>query len=53
MRFADLKRKVNIDSSGQLDFHLKKMDTLITTNEEAHYYLQSFQEERTWTPRIS
>jgi len=39
MRFADLKRKVNIDSSGQLDFHLKKMDTLITTNEEGHYAL--------------
>jgi DNA-binding HxlR family transcriptional regulator len=39
MRFADLKRRFNIDSSGQLDFHLKKLDMLITTNEEGKYTL--------------
>ena len=39
MRFADLKRTFKIDSSGQLDFHLKKLDTLITTNGEGRYAL--------------
>ena len=39
MRFSDLKRKFNIDSSGQLDFHLKKLDILITTNGEGKYAL--------------
>ncbi|MEM2936327.1 MAG: helix-turn-helix domain-containing protein [Candidatus Bathyarchaeia archaeon] len=39
MRFADLKRKFNIDSSGLLDFHLKKLDALITVNEEGRYTL--------------
>jgi DNA-binding HxlR family transcriptional regulator len=39
MRFAELKSKFNIDSSGQLDFHLKKLESLIATNEEGCYTL--------------
>ncbi|MHA1907387.1 MAG: ArsR/SmtB family transcription factor [Candidatus Thorarchaeota archaeon] len=38
-RFADLKRKLRIDSSGLLDFHLKKMQDIITTNERGNYEL--------------
>jgi len=30
MRFADLKRQFDIKSSGLLDFHLKKLDALVT-----------------------
>ena len=37
--FADLKRKLKIKSSGKLDFHLKKMDTVITTNKGGQYTL--------------
>lgn len=39
MRFADLKRKMKIKSSGQLDFHRKKMDTVITTDRDGLYTL--------------
>jgi hypothetical protein len=38
-RFADLKRKLKIDSSGLLDFHLKKMESIITTNRDGLYIL--------------
>ncbi len=37
--FADLKRKLKISSSGLLDFHLKKLDDLITVNEGGCYSL--------------
>lgn len=37
--FADLKRKLNIKSSGKLDFHLKKLENLITINKEGKYIL--------------
>ena len=37
--FADLKRYLKIDSSGLLDFHLKKLDDLITINDEGNYTL--------------
>ncbi len=39
MRFADLKRKFKIESSGQLDFHLKKMEILLATNQLGEYEL--------------
>ncbi len=39
MRFADLKRKFKIESSGQLDFHLKKMNILLVTNPLGEYEL--------------
>jgi DNA-binding HxlR family transcriptional regulator len=39
MRFADIKRKLKIESSGLLDFHLKKLDDLITINKEGLYTL--------------
>ena len=39
MRFADIKRKFKIESSGQLDFHLKKMEILLTTNAMGEYEL--------------
>jgi len=37
--FADLKRELKISSSGLLDFHLKKLDDLITLNKEGDYCL--------------
>ena len=39
LRFADLKRHLKIDSSGLLDFHLKKLNDLITINDEGNYTL--------------
>ena len=39
LRFADLKRYLKIDSSGLLDFHLKKLDDLISINDEGNYIL--------------
>ncbi|MFW9767561.1 MAG: winged helix-turn-helix domain-containing protein [Candidatus Thorarchaeota archaeon] len=39
IRFADLKRALKIKSSGQLDFHLKKMDAVITTDNDGLYTL--------------
>lgn len=39
LRFADLKRHLKISSSGLLDFHLKKLNDLITTNDEGNYTL--------------
>jgi hypothetical protein len=39
LRFADLKRHLKIDSSGLLDFHLKKLHDLIILNEEGNYTL--------------
>ena len=39
LRFADLKKGLKITSSGLLDFHLKKPDDLITTNDEGCYAL--------------
>jgi len=38
-RFADLKRKLRIKSSGLLDFHLKKMDTILATDKDGLYTL--------------
>jgi DNA-binding HxlR family transcriptional regulator len=39
MRFADIKRELKIDSSGLLDFHLKKLDNVIGVNDEGLYVL--------------
>lgn len=41
MRFADLKRKLRIKSSGLLDFHLKKMDAIVTTDKDGLYTLNA------------
>jgi len=38
-RFADIKRELKIESSGLLDFHLKKLDNLISINEGGLYVL--------------
>ena len=38
-RCADLKRTMKIKSSGLLDFHLKKMETIVTTNKDGLYTL--------------
>jgi DNA-binding transcriptional ArsR family regulator len=38
-RFADLKRRLKIKSGGQLDFHLKKMETVITIDQDGLYTL--------------
>jgi len=37
--FADLKRRLKVSSSGLLDFHLKKMASIITTNANGEYTL--------------
>ncbi|MFW9966913.1 MAG: ArsR/SmtB family transcription factor [Candidatus Thorarchaeota archaeon] len=37
--FADLKRKLKISSSGLLDFHLKKMASIVATNADGSYIL--------------
>ena len=39
LSFSELKRELGIKSSGKLDFHLKKLDNLITTNNEGKYTL--------------
>ncbi|RLI43893.1 hypothetical protein DRO69_08615 [Candidatus Bathyarchaeota archaeon] len=38
-RFADIKRELRIKSSGLLDFHLKKLDNLISINKDGFYVL--------------
>jgi DNA-binding HxlR family transcriptional regulator len=38
-RFADIKRELKIESSGLLDFHLKKLNDLISINKEGLYVL--------------
>ena len=40
-RFADLKRNLKIKSGGQLDFHLKKMHTVVTTDSDGLYTLNA------------
>ena len=40
-RFADLKRNLRIKSSGLLDFHLKKMDAIVTTDRDGLYTLNA------------
>ncbi|MFW9809894.1 MAG: winged helix-turn-helix domain-containing protein [Candidatus Thorarchaeota archaeon] len=40
-RFADLKRTLKIKSGGLLDFHLKKMESVITTDSDGLYTLTS------------
>ena len=40
-RFADLKRKLRVKSSGLLDFHLKKMDAVVTTDKDGLYTLNA------------
>jgi DNA-binding HxlR family transcriptional regulator len=37
--FAELKRKVGIESGGHLQFHLGKLDGLIRNGEDGNYYL--------------
>jgi len=39
MRFSDLKRRLGVRSGGHLDFHLKKLDGLITVDEVGRYAL--------------
>ena len=39
IRFADLKRRLRIKSSGLLDFHLKKMQAVVTTDRDGLYTL--------------
>ncbi|MGQ9596976.1 MAG: DUF7347 domain-containing protein [Thermoproteota archaeon] len=38
-RFVDIKRELKVDTSGLLDFHLKKLGDLISINNEGHYVL--------------
>ncbi|RLE91195.1 MAG: hypothetical protein DRN04_13385 [Thermoprotei archaeon] len=39
MGFSELKRAFGIKSSGKLDFHLKKLENLITLNSDGKYTL--------------
>lgn len=40
-RFADLKRNLKIKSGGQLDFHLKNMEAVITIDKDGLYTLNA------------
>ena len=37
--FSDLKRLIGVDSSGALDFHLKKLASLVSTDSAGRYIL--------------
>jgi DNA-binding HxlR family transcriptional regulator len=37
--FSELKRLIGVESSGALDFHLKKLGSLVTTDSTGHYVL--------------
>ncbi len=37
--FSELKRELGVESSGKLDFHLKKMDELVALDEGGKYTL--------------
>jgi DNA-binding transcriptional ArsR family regulator len=39
--FSELKRAINVESSGALDFHLKKMQSLIETDSAGRYILNA------------
>jgi len=39
MRFSELKRELGVESSGKLDFHLKKLEGLVMVGEDGRYYL--------------
>ena len=39
MGFSELKRELGVESSGKLDFHLKKMEKLIVVGEDGKYTL--------------
>ena len=39
MGFSELKRELGIESSGKLDFHLKKLKGLVVLNREGKYSL--------------
>jgi len=39
--FSELKRVINVESSGALDFHLKKMQSLIETDSAGRYILNA------------
>lgn len=39
--FSELKRAINVESSGALDFHLKKMQGLIGTDSAGRYILSA------------
>jgi len=39
MAFSQLKRELGITSSGQLDFHLKKLRGIVTLDEDGNYTL--------------
>lgn len=41
MSFSELKRVVNVESSGALDFHLRKMQSLIATDSTGRYTLST------------
>jgi hypothetical protein len=41
MRFGDLKRGLKIKSNGQLDFHLKKMELVMSTDSNGLYTLNA------------
>lgn len=41
LSFSELKRAVNVESSGALDFHLKKMQSLIEADSDGRYILNA------------
>jgi DNA-binding transcriptional ArsR family regulator len=51
--FSELKKKIGIDSSGHLTFHLSKLDGLVNTNSEGKYCLTDRGKEALRVTRIA
>jgi DNA-binding transcriptional ArsR family regulator len=51
--FSELKKKIGIDSSGHLTFHLSKLVGLVRTNPEGKYYLTDIGREALRVTRIA
>jgi DNA-binding transcriptional ArsR family regulator len=51
--FSELKKRIGIDSSGHLTFHLSKLDGLVNTNSEGKYCLTDRGREALRVTRIA
>lgn len=51
--FSELKKKIGIDSSGHLTFHISKLDGLVNTNSEGKYCLTDRGKEALRVTRIA
>jgi DNA-binding transcriptional ArsR family regulator len=51
--FSELKKRIGIDSSGHLAFHLSKLGGLVSTNSDGKYYLTDRGKEALRVTRIA